>query len=276
MEDRLEREVRVGRGPGSPPGPHDPLSARAIARQTFVSDTADTLDESDESVPPEVQELIKRCMDGTEPLERPLRDYEPQKLNSVNVQTCLLRAAGFRQAEIAQVLGVEPTRVSVICCHPYGRKIIHAMMHKQAGRVLDIRTRLEEFAGDILDRVHNMAMMSDDLEQVRKVGFGLLDRAGYNPTAKVQQIPAAEGNLGTEVALSRLATALEQSESIDAHVMPGYVPKPPPEVSQDRGPDTSELDSPSQSRADDHHVLRDVGDPENLDGGIRLTKISGN
>lgn len=219
-------------------------------------------------MPPSVSALIKRCLDGTEPIERPLKYWEQEKFNARHVNVVMLKVAGFKSNEIAQALGYTAPTISWTLNHPYGKKILHALMTARGTRVLDIRTKLDVYADQILDQMLDMTSKSNDLDQVTKVGFGLLDRAGYNATTKVQQVASPQG-LSSNGALSRLASALEQSSVVDAHIMPTYVPKPPPE-DQGRG----EVGSSGQSLGrDSSRPATDVSS-DSSDGGIRLAKVS--
>jgi len=130
--------------------------------------------------------------------------------------------------------------------------------------VLDIRTKLDMYASDVLDQMYDLTTKSEDLELVAKVGFGLLDRAGYSTTQKFQQVPPAK-DLASETTLSRVALALEQSASVDAHIVPAYVPKPPPD--EGRG----EVGS-SGTPASESSPGSELGPSS---GNLRLAKVSG-
>ena len=222
MEDRLEREEQLVRGPGP----------EILSVQEELAE--------DQSLDPETQALIARCMEGTEPLERELKPWEQKDFSAINVTTIMLAAAGFRNAQIAQIQGINQAHISVTLRHPYGRKILHAMMNRQGARVLDIKTRLEEYASDLLDKVANMALQKEvqDLELVAKVGFGILDRAGYGVTQKIESKSTAVTAVASEQTLSRFARALEESRSVDRDIMPVWTPPPAP--AEDRSVGTSE------------------------------------
>lgn len=217
MDDQLAREVRLA--DDQPP---------QSTRDELVSVAGEA------SLRPEVQALIARCMDGSEPypagVER--KYYEQQKFNSQNIQVVLLRAAGFKQVEIATMLEINPQRVNVTLNHPYGKKILHALLPQQVTRVIDIRTRMEEQAGQLMDHAFKLAVQSDDLKVVAPVTFGFLDRAGYNPVNKTQ---AAVGKpqdfieAASRGELNRLTSALDESNCVNSEVMPGWVAPRPPE-----------------------------------------------
>jgi hypothetical protein len=218
-EERLEPEVQIAPSNGDTPPPSEFAEARDDMLESVTGGSR---------LSPEVQELIEKCMDGTESLGRGLKPWEPEKFNPIHVNMCVLRASGFRGREIAQILDQEETRVSVILRHPYGVKLVKALTVRSSVKVFDIRTKMEEFAEDLLERSYGMAMMEEDLEKVSKVTFGMLDRAGYGPQQSGGEKPK-EGFSASENTMRRLARAMEQSQQVKSEVMPGWVPRRPPD-----------------------------------------------
>ena len=215
MEDSLARETQ-------------------IAEPTSVVTSADTvvaaLEEA--TLAPAIQALISRCIDGTESYGRDLKSWEVQKFNSNHVQAVLLRIAGFRPVEIATMVGLGQHAVYVLMGHPYTKKIIKALVPEQTTRVIDIRTRMEEQARELMDHAFGLAMKSEDLKPVADVTFGFLDRAGYGAVQKSANVSLSASDLTSERTMSRLADALDESKRVDDVIMPGWVaPKPPEEGS---------------------------------------------
>jgi hypothetical protein len=163
-EGRLEVETQIGSAP-------QPAAA---------GDDFDLATEASR-LSPEVQDLIQRLLDGSEPLGRDLKQWEVLKFNPIHVNVCVLRAAGFRGVEISKILGMEQSTISTILNHPYGVKLVGALVPRGAVKVFDIKTRLEENANELLSHMYGLAMKSEELEDVTKVTFGILDRAGYTP-----------------------------------------------------------------------------------------------
>lgn len=178
---------------------------------------------------PVVQDLIQRMMDGSEPYGRDLKPYEPMKFTPIHINICTLKAAGFRGNEIAQMVGLEAARVSIIIRHPYGVKLVSAIVPRNSARVLDIRTKMVEYADDLLDETFKLAMEEKDLDKMSKVTFGLLDRAGYAPKATHSDEKTRGTGLENAHLLSRIATAITESDQVTKQIMPGYVPRRPPE-----------------------------------------------
>lgn len=225
MEDRLEPEIQISPVPGP-----------SAAEEDATSLASDTPGLREISV--ETKLLISRCMDGTEPYDRPLKDNEPQKLSNVAVNAIMLKAAGFRAADIEKLIGMSYVTISVICNHPYGKRILHSLMHEQGSRVLDIKTRLEEGASKMLDHALKLALAEQDTETVSKVTFGFLDRAGFGPTQKHEH--KSESKSGPLSAaspyLSRIASALDESARIDSQILPTYKQSRPPEDTASAAP----------------------------------------
>ena len=215
MEDRLEPEIQIASVAGPSAGEADVMASGAPQREISA----------------ETKLLISRCMDGSEPLDRPLKDYEPTKLSNVAVNAVMLKAAGFRGADIERLIGMQQATVSIICNHPYGKKILHSLLHEQGSRVLDIKTRLAEGASRLMNHALNLALMEADTETVAKVTFGFLDRAGFGPTQKHEHSSESKAGALSQQSpyLSRIATALEQSDRINTQVMPTYKQSVPPE-----------------------------------------------
>lgn len=254
--EHLERESRIGVEPTRTCGPASIAANAEVAKETLLDLTSD--DEEGGVLSPETQALIRRMIDGTEPIDGELKDHHTEKFSPRQVNMVMLKAAGFKGTEIAAALGCTNVTVSNTVNHPYGRKLMTSLMAARGVRVLDIRTKLDVYAGEILDQMFELTSQSKDLEAVSKVGFGLLDRAGYNATQKVQTVPAERG-LASEGTLSRLASALEESQRVDASIMPAYVPKPPP--------DDGLIESSSPGSTAEVDPL--------AGGGVRLAKVSG-
>lgn len=220
MEERLEVETQLA----------DESPELSLGQQ--VQDSNDE-EVGASRLSPQVQEMIQRMLDGKEAYGRDLKPNEPMKFSPTHVNICTLKAAGFKGNEIAQMVGLDPVRVSTILRHPYGIKLIGALVPKNSVRVLDIRTKLADYADELLDVTCGLALKSEDLEQVSKVTFGLLDRAGYAPKAGVVDGKGERG-LGTEnnQLLGRVFAALNESTQVNQHIMPGYVQRRPPEEGQ--------------------------------------------
>jgi hypothetical protein len=223
---RLERETQIADEESKP------VSPMVLAAQ---EETLDAIGVS--RLAPDIQALIQRMFDGTEPTGRELKSWEVLKFNPRHVNIVVLRAAGFKGSEIEQITGYERANIYNTLSHPYGKKLVQAMQGQNSARVIDIRTRLEEYAGELLDHTFAMALKSEELEEVTKVTFGLLDRAGHSPRESKADRPKPEDIRPSESVMTRLAEAMEGSKSVDSQVMPTWKPRRPPEESfEDEAP----------------------------------------
>lgn len=216
MEDRLESETRLGEsevtGAFAPGAPGD-----SEAVEGAISE-----------VSPETKLLISRCIDGSEPLDRPLKTWEPEKFSPRAVQACLLRAGGFKGIDIAKLLELEPATVSMFINHPYGKRIIASMLQHQGARVIDIKTKLDKYADALLDETFRLAIAEQDTKVLASVTFGMLDRAGYGPMSKVEHETKESSSLaGNSHLLQQISTALSESKAV-ARVTQHVKQKPPP------------------------------------------------
>jgi hypothetical protein len=195
-----------------------------------VSAAIAVLEDATAGLSPEVLAMMDRMMDGVEPVDRPLKTWEQVKFSPMHINICTLRAAGFKGSEISRIMGADQARISVTINHPYGRKLIKALVPQNAVRVIDIRTRLDEYASDLLDATFGLAMRSEDPEVVSKITFGILDRAGYAPKPPEHSGQVAnQHGTASDTVMQRLAVAMEGSNAVNREVMPSWTPREPPE-----------------------------------------------
>lgn len=222
MEQPLEREERVV----------NPEHAQAVRDMDSAFDQAWNN--------PALQGLIQRCLTGEEPQDdidpgvyTPDGAYQGDKFNMTHVQIVMLRAAGFRNKDVAQMLGVTSPMVYYTLRHPYARKILGLLVPMHAVKVIDIRTRMEHYASELVDHAYDLAKESKDVAEVSRVTFGFLDRAGFAPRtqpASPEGAAAAPDSLPkNDRLLARIAAAVEESVIVDRQVMPSYSPARPPE-----------------------------------------------
>lgn len=212
--ERLEAEVQLAESPES--------LSQAVQASNDEEVGASRLS-------PQVQEMIQKMLEGKEAYGRDLKPYEPLKFTPTHINICTLKAAGFKGREIAEMVGLDQARVSIILRHPYGAKLIGAIVPRNSARVLDIRTKMVEYADELLDLTCGLALKEQDLDKVSRVTFGLLDRTGYGPKAPVADGKAGGQGLENAHLLGRIAGALLESRQVNQDIMPGYVQRRPPE-----------------------------------------------
>lgn len=218
MAERLEAEVQVGEAP---------LPAKLAAASSEMLDSIGT-----SAIPDHVKALIGRMMDGTEPPGVPLAIHQVNKFGPQHINVAVLRAAGFKGSEIAQITGYNQQLVYNVMSHPYGKRLVKELQMCNGTRVLDIKTRIEDYAGELLDKAFGLAMLEQDLDKVTKVTFGLLDRAGHIPKDSAKEAPATGQEIkATDSTMQRLARAMEGSRMVNEQVMPTWTPRRPPDES---------------------------------------------
>ncbi len=218
-EERLEVEVQIAKPPATPTSPE------GNGAQQIREDFQDAAEAS--KLSPQIQEMIQRMLDGSEPYGRDLKPWEVVKFNPIHINVCTMRAAGFRGKEIADMTSLDVSMISTTLRHPYGVRLVGALVPRGVTKVFDIRTRMEEYASDLLDKTFGEAMKSDDLKAVGQVTFELLDRSGYKAVVAESEKP--KGIAGSNPLISRLVSAMEESRLVTAQVMPTWVPRSPPE-----------------------------------------------
>lgn len=221
---RLENDSYVETSP--PAGPaQPPLSSESINDKLMTVVQSGPL-----------QELIGRMLDGSEPMARPLAYWENSKFNATNLSVVLLRVAGFSQKEIAEMTMQSPAWISTTLKHPYARQLIQTLVPMVAVQSLDIRRRQEHYGSVLLDKVFDMAIESNDINEVRQVTFGLLDRAGFgeHKVSKVEHSFSAPSET-----MERLSKALEASAKLDSIMDADYTILSREEITAEEGSSAS-------------------------------------
>ena len=161
-----------------------------------------------------IEDLFQSALEGTLPRSRALKPWEPEKLSSQHLQVLLLRAAGMKQRRIAALLELDEQNVSIIVNHPDSQLILSRMLAHAAENVIDVQAKMKLAAPQIVDRLMDIALFSPKTELAAKVGFGLLDRAGYGAAKKIEA--KTESHIivdGPQAGL--LADAIRESNTIE-------------------------------------------------------------
>lgn len=141
-----------------------------------------------------INRMISMALAGALPRGRPLKPWEPDKLNARHISAIMLRAVGYQQNRIAELTGYSVPAVSVILNHPDSKALLAAILSEGAKQAIDISGQVKRDAPKMLKIVKEIA---DDLEvkpETRvRAAFGwlgmyerTLDREkGTDDTAKV-------------------------------------------------------------------------------------------
>jgi hypothetical protein len=218
VEERLEQEEHVevgqvfgfgGKAPEPSPVPIDADPAASDLTPSVITDQYhEGLEKAQRTEA--FQALIARLLAGTEPLSRPLWGQEPKKFNAGHIQLVMLRVAGFKAFEIAQMTGMHKQYVATILRHPYAVRLMQELLPSIASAALDMQATLETYSKSIIHKLGRIALETSDDKVAARVGFGILDRAGYTPVSRA--VTKHEHRIrGDSGQIDRLTKAMELS-----------------------------------------------------------------
>lgn len=125
-----------------------------------------------------------------------------------------LHVAGYNNIEIAAALQISPTHVTNILSDPRAKVVVEELCSQVADRVLDVRARLELYSNEVLTDLVDTFRTTKSEEIKTRLGFGLLDRAGYKPHSGEDSRSGEEPGALTEEVVNRLTEGLEESNNI--------------------------------------------------------------
>ena len=173
--------------------------------------------ESEDPFGPEAREerlsaMMMEVFQGTVGRGRSLKYWENLRLKPQHIQMIVMKAAGYRNNVIAERFGMTQARVSVILNHPDAMSVLSRLVSFQAENLLDIKARIQAHSGEALDTVLTAMRSAPEWKDRAKIGFSLLDRAGYGATQKSEVVHRLE--LPTHEA-QELTLALRESQEIE-------------------------------------------------------------
>jgi transcriptional regulator len=146
-----------------------------------------------------MQNAMVELMSGSVARGRSLKYWENLKLKPMHIQMLIMKAAGYKNHQIAERMNLTQARVSVIVNHPDAEYFLSHLISYQAENLLDVKARIQAHAGEALDTA--LVLMRTAKDEVReKVAFKLLDRAGYGAVQKTEvshkvEMPAAQAQV---------------------------------------------------------------------------------
>ena len=179
---------------------------------------------------PQVAALIERILKGEEPwkprTDLPPNSYQIQRYTSQHVHMVLLRVAGFRKEEIAEMCRVSRAVVRYTLEHPLSQKLMATMFPQVVDQTLDMRNKLARLSDAMVGRLATIALSTPDEALATKITFGLLDRTGFGPAQKITASVEDKRLSAPAAAVSRLSAALEGSKRVDSILDANYRFKP--------------------------------------------------
>ena len=159
-----------------------------------------------------LEQLMAAAFSGQIARGRDLKYWENLRLKPQHIQMLVMKAAGYKNNQIAEQMDMDPGRVSVIVNHPDSQSVLAVLVSFQAEELLDIKTRIQAHSGEALnvalDQMRNASAPAVRL----KAAFGLLDRAGYGA---VQRTENKHEIVIPEKAASGIAKALKEAQEIE-------------------------------------------------------------
>jgi predicted transcriptional regulator len=139
------------------------------------------------------------------------KDYHPQKWTARHRMIVGLHLAGYRNKEIAKSLGMSEGRVSVILSDSRATQEVKRMSERVADNITDVHTRLLLYSNEALTEIVDEMRSCEDPAIRQRAAFGIMDRAGYTPSAKETE-PAMQ--IPQDIA-ARMEDALADSEDFE-------------------------------------------------------------
>ena len=116
-----------------------------------------------------------------------------ERLKPRHHEIARLLASGLKESAIAEVLEVSLSHLYRLKRSPAFQHLLAYFMAARDTETLTMRDRLEHAASLGLDKIQER--MEDEenplpINQLKDIAFGLLDRAGFNPTTKIAAVSA--------------------------------------------------------------------------------------
>lgn len=149
--------------------------------------------------------------DGSAPVP-----FAASELDPTHMQMLVLRAAGLRPGQIAEITGYSPSRVSVVLNDPRAK----AMIHRMAGdnirqQLVDARELIQSYVGEAIETVAEL-MRDAESEPVRLgAAKDILDRGGFKPKEVVSNESVSIANEDARRILEALREARQPEPALD-------------------------------------------------------------
>lgn len=165
---------------------------------------------------PEIEKLFALALEGKLPRSRPLKPWEPQKLNERHIVMITMRAGGLHQRQIAHAIDDTEARVSIVLNHPDAELLLAKLQAMKAMEPSSIEMRLAALSEPALGTLERLFDDSSEVSDLKRapMAFKLLELNGHGAKKKVEHSHSHELRAAPEQ-LDRLTTALRESRSIE-------------------------------------------------------------
>lgn len=146
-----------------------------------------------------------------------MRPWHGETITPRHKQVLLAHAAGLKNTEICEVLGLSQSRVSTFIRDPRAPRFIEEFLKDSLDQMRDVNARLKAYANEALDIV--IDQIRDDTQEptLRQRGaFSLLDRAGHGKIEKKLIATAEVDPKAAEILGAALEAAKHVGRVIDA------------------------------------------------------------
>jgi len=160
-------------------------------------------------------ELFSRALQGELAQNSPRKYWETKKLNARHLRIIQMRAAGFKNNEIAEAMEMSPSRVCTVLAQPESRELLAYLIGYAADDVLDVRARIKAVAPEMLEHIVETTRNTRNEKLRSDNAFKILEMAGYKATEtkKVEVTARIEGDQAAGL-LNALQEAMELEEEI--------------------------------------------------------------
>lgn len=165
---------------------------------------------------PEIERLFALALEARLPRTRPLKSWEPQRLNEKHLAMVMMRAGGITQGTIAKAFGVTDSNASIILNHPDAELLLVKLQAMRGTQTSDIEKRLQALTEPALGTLERLFDDSSEVSDLKRapMAFKLLELNGHGAKRRVEHSHSHELHAAPEQ-LDRLTTALRESRSIE-------------------------------------------------------------
>lgn len=160
--------------------------------------------------------LFSRALSGAMSKGPGRRYWQTDKLNARHLRIIQMRAAGYKNYEIAEMLAVSQAWVSTILHQPESQEILAYLVSYAADEVLDLRTRIKAHAGEFFQHIVDVTRNTRNDKLRSDNSFKMLAIAGYSATERREIINTVHIDSQQAQALTNALNEAMELEEIDS------------------------------------------------------------
>jgi len=152
-------------------------------------------------------------------MSRELKPWEPEKLSSRHHQVLALLATGLRNQEVAEIVGMSESRISIIKNHPDGEKTLARLTSDHVTALTqDVGEAIGATSKEAFLKIRHLMRHAEDQKEQRICAQDILDRGGFKAReVSVQAVYNIDAQAGQSIseALREARADVEEYEPID-------------------------------------------------------------